>query len=223
MNEFQFSIGRDEQSDIVIQDKTVSKHHALLTVRYYDDITLEDAGSKNGTYINERRIIMGKLHGSDTLRFGDYQPDMKMFFQDVFNKFRSKKTDFSREYQEMLLKFKEYQIHKDKLVNMPIGPLLFRIGISVLVIAILGLWPDFIPDNNIRFLIMTSVGLVSIIGSVIGPSQSKKQEKLDKLRLAYEDKLVCPKCNIKLIQNNYSYYEGRKKCINDKCDAIYQA
>ena len=33
MNELQFSIGRDEQSDIVMQDKTISKHHAFLTVR----------------------------------------------------------------------------------------------------------------------------------------------------------------------------------------------
>lgn len=221
MNEIRLTIGRDESSDLVFKDDTVSKCHALLTVHYYDDVEIEDAGSKNGTYINDRQIKKGKLHGGDILRLGNYKPEMKVFFQQIFEKYRTQKTDFSREYEEMLLKFREYQKQKDKLVNMPIGPLLFRIGLSVLVIAILGLWPDVIPDNNIRFLIMTSVGLVSIIGSVIGPSQSKKQEKLDKLRLAYEDKLVCPKCKIKLIQNNYSYYEGRKKCINDKCDAIY--
>ena len=191
MNELQLTIGRDEQSDILFNDKTISKYHAMLTIYYYDDISIEDTGSKNGTYINDRQIKKGKLHGGDILRLGDYKPEMKVFFQQVFEKYRLKKTDFSREF-------------------------------ALIVISILGFFPGVIPNDNIRFLLMTSVGLVSILGNVIGPSASKKQQQLDKLRLEYEDKLVCPKCKIKLIQNNYSYYEGRKKCINEKCDAIYQ-
>lgn len=222
MNELQLTIGRDEQSDILFNDKTISKYHATLTIYYYDDISIEDTGSKNGTYINDRQIKKGKLHGGDILRLGDYKPEMKVFFQQVFEKYRLKKTDFSREFAEMMVKFDEYQTQKDKLINVPAGPIVLRIVLSLIVISILGFFPGVIPNDNIRFLLMTSVGLVSILGNVIGPSASKKQQQLDKLRLEYEDKLVCPKCKIKLIQNNYSYYEGRKKCINEKCDAIYQ-
>jgi hypothetical protein len=70
---------------------------------------------------------------------------------------------------------------------------------------------------------MASVGIISLFTSIIGPSVAQKNEALDKLRFQYEDRLVCPKCKIRLIQNNYAYYEGRRKCINDKCNAIYNS
>lgn len=221
MSEMQLSIGRDEQSDIVIQNPTISKLHAILTIRYYDDITLEDIGSKNGTYINERQIKKAKLHGDDILRMGDYKPDMKLFFQQVFDKFRTTKTDFHKEFAEMLASFKEYQVQKDKLINQPKGPVIFRIGITLVVLFILGFYPQLIPNPNLRYLLMASAGMISLVGSVFTQSAAKRNELLDKLKLKYEDKLVCPKCRIKLINNNYTYYAGRKRCINERCDALY--
>ncbi|PWH18496.1 MAG: hypothetical protein DDG59_06020 [Anaerolineae bacterium] len=47
----QLLIGRDEQCDIVIPERQVSRHHARLT-RTAQGTFLEDLASKNGTHVN---------------------------------------------------------------------------------------------------------------------------------------------------------------------------
>jgi len=49
------SIGRDGRSTIVIDSLAISRSHARITVTG-DLILLEDLGSKNGTYVNDRRL-----------------------------------------------------------------------------------------------------------------------------------------------------------------------
>lgn len=48
-------IGRDPRDGVVLHAAAVSRHHARLIVRG-GTVTLEDLGSKNGTYIGTRRI-----------------------------------------------------------------------------------------------------------------------------------------------------------------------
>ena len=48
-------IGRDPRDTIAIHSPEVSRHHARLTVNG-SSITLEDLGSKNGTYIGKRPV-----------------------------------------------------------------------------------------------------------------------------------------------------------------------
>ena len=48
-------IGRDPRDTIVIHSPEVSRHHARLIVTG-SGITLEDLGSKNGTYVGTRRV-----------------------------------------------------------------------------------------------------------------------------------------------------------------------
>jgi hypothetical protein len=57
----EFKIGRYPSNDIVINDKTVSKFHAVLYVDR-NTIIINDLNSKNGIYVNGSRI-----HGSATL------------------------------------------------------------------------------------------------------------------------------------------------------------
>jgi hypothetical protein len=57
----EFKIGRYPSNDIVINDKTVSKFHAVLYVDG-NSIIINDLNSKNGIYVNGSRI-----HGSATL------------------------------------------------------------------------------------------------------------------------------------------------------------
>jgi DNA-binding winged helix-turn-helix (wHTH) protein len=47
-------LGRDPSADIQIDDVTVSRRHASITVQ--DDATLEDLDSKNGTFIDGVRV-----------------------------------------------------------------------------------------------------------------------------------------------------------------------
>jgi hypothetical protein len=66
------SIGRRPESDIFLDDVTVSRDHALL-VRRGSDYWLDDCGSLNGTYVNRRRVDSHRLADGDELQIGKYK------------------------------------------------------------------------------------------------------------------------------------------------------
>jgi hypothetical protein len=55
-------LGRDDGSDLVVQDATVSRVHLLLTLTAQGRWTVRDGGSSNGTWVGDR-----KLEGSDSV------------------------------------------------------------------------------------------------------------------------------------------------------------
>ena len=65
------TIGRSPQAEVRIDDSFASARHARVYEReglYY----VEDMGSTNGTYLNERRLSAQKqLRGEDRIRIGD--------------------------------------------------------------------------------------------------------------------------------------------------------
>jgi len=66
------TVGRRPDSDIFLDDITVSRDHAVL-VRRGRDYYLDDCGSLNGTYVNRRRIESHKLADGDELQVGKYK------------------------------------------------------------------------------------------------------------------------------------------------------
>jgi pSer/pThr/pTyr-binding forkhead associated (FHA) protein len=66
------TIGRRPDSDVFLDDVTVSRDHALL-VRRNGDFYLDDLGSLNGTYVNRRRIESHRLADGDELQVGKYK------------------------------------------------------------------------------------------------------------------------------------------------------
>jgi hypothetical protein len=66
------TIGRRPDSDIFLDDVTVSRDHALL-VRRGRDWYLDDCGSLNGTYVNRERIESHRLEDGDELQVGKYK------------------------------------------------------------------------------------------------------------------------------------------------------
>ena len=66
------TIGRRPDSDVFLDDVTVSRDHALL-VRRGGDWYLDDLGSLNGTYVNRRRIESHRLDDGDELQVGKYK------------------------------------------------------------------------------------------------------------------------------------------------------
>jgi pSer/pThr/pTyr-binding forkhead associated (FHA) protein len=66
------TVGRRPDSDIFLDDVTVSRDHALL-VRRGSDYYLDDCGSLNGTYVNRRRIESHRLSDGDELQIGKYK------------------------------------------------------------------------------------------------------------------------------------------------------
>ena len=66
------SVGRRPDSDIFLDDVTVSRDHAILVHRG-SDYYLDDCGSLNGTYVNRRRIESHRLVDGDELQIGKYK------------------------------------------------------------------------------------------------------------------------------------------------------
>ena len=66
------TIGRHPDSDIFLDDVTVSRRHA--EVRHHDAaFTVSDVGSLNGTYLNRERIEEADLHSGDELQIGKFR------------------------------------------------------------------------------------------------------------------------------------------------------
>jgi pSer/pThr/pTyr-binding forkhead associated (FHA) protein len=66
------TVGRRPDSDVFLDDVTVSRDHAVL-VRRGSDYFLDDCGSLNGTYVNRRRIESHRLLDGDELQVGKYK------------------------------------------------------------------------------------------------------------------------------------------------------
>jgi pSer/pThr/pTyr-binding forkhead associated (FHA) protein len=65
-------IGRHPDSDIFLDDITVSRRHASLH-RVGIDYQLRDAGSLNGTYLNHERCEEATLRQGDELQVGKFK------------------------------------------------------------------------------------------------------------------------------------------------------
>lgn len=66
-------IGRGPDNNIVIPDKKVSRNH-LAIIKDKNTYKIRDLGSRNGTYINGKKIISGKIYSlseSDIIKIGD--------------------------------------------------------------------------------------------------------------------------------------------------------
>jgi signal transduction histidine kinase len=66
-----YSVGRFPGNDIILEDTDVSRQHCLLQLRN-ERFEVEDLGSRNGTYLNGRRINKASLKNGDQLQIGHH-------------------------------------------------------------------------------------------------------------------------------------------------------
>jgi pSer/pThr/pTyr-binding forkhead associated (FHA) protein len=66
------TIGRDPASGIFLNDITVSRHHATLDLSD-GTVTIADAGSLNGTYVNGVSVDRAVLATGDSVQVGRFQ------------------------------------------------------------------------------------------------------------------------------------------------------
>lgn len=67
----QITIGRSSINEISITDPEISRKHAQL-IKQDLEYAIEDLGSTNGTFVNNRRIVgLTPLHDGDIIEFGE--------------------------------------------------------------------------------------------------------------------------------------------------------
>ena len=65
-------IGRDPDSEVRLDDPSVSRRHALLN-RVYNEYFVEDQNSTNGTVLNGRKVFKHMLKHGDLLEVGSFR------------------------------------------------------------------------------------------------------------------------------------------------------
>ncbi|PIR26698.1 MAG: hypothetical protein COX62_03875 [Deltaproteobacteria bacterium CG_4_10_14_0_2_um_filter_43_8] len=64
-----FIVGRDSEAAFPINEHVISRHHAKISKKW-GGISIRDLESKNGTFVNNRRVVEEFLHDGDRIAFG---------------------------------------------------------------------------------------------------------------------------------------------------------
>lgn len=72
LDDDEVTIGRHPESDIFLDDVTVSRRHAVVR-RVGVGHQVEDAGSLNGTYVNQTRVEDTALADGDEVQIGKFK------------------------------------------------------------------------------------------------------------------------------------------------------
>ena len=70
---YPYTIGQRSDNDLVIQDATVSRHHAQIVAKQTQNgtaVLLQDLGSLNGTLVNGKPCHETRIVGGETLTLG---------------------------------------------------------------------------------------------------------------------------------------------------------
>lgn len=72
LDEDEVTVGRDSRADILLDDSTVSRSHAVFR-RVGDAFAVYDSGSLNGTYVNRQRVDHQQLRNGDEIMIGKFR------------------------------------------------------------------------------------------------------------------------------------------------------
>jgi len=65
------TVGRHPESDIFLNDVTVSRQHCRFLIEE-ESLIVEDSGSTNGTYVNDARVDQATLKAGDEVLVGRF-------------------------------------------------------------------------------------------------------------------------------------------------------
>jgi DNA-binding CsgD family transcriptional regulator len=72
-----FVVGRGSEVDLQLDDESVSRRHALFRVGEDEQASVDDLGSRNGTFVNDRRIAgRAQIAAGDVIALGACQLEL---------------------------------------------------------------------------------------------------------------------------------------------------
>lgn len=67
------TLGRKAGNDIVLDNLVVSGSHCAFELKGLADVYIEDLGSTNGTFVNNKRVKRQQLHDGDVIAIGHFR------------------------------------------------------------------------------------------------------------------------------------------------------
>ena len=86
-------IGRGLNNDVIINDGIVSSNHAIITISDFGEVSIEDLNSKNGTFVDGKRVTKSILSPSSTVLLGNHSIDWKQIIQTTKSKPRKESVN----------------------------------------------------------------------------------------------------------------------------------
>lgn len=123
------TIGRARENDIVIMDKSLSRHHATIETAA-ERVVVKDQQSRNGTWVNDSRVEEATLNNGDRVRFGDVvfmfiqglrivkeiaRDYSRITMQELLAKREGKTTSTSRDRLQILIKVSQLLSSPEKI------------------------------------------------------------------------------------------------------------
>lgn len=65
----QIRVGRTDMNDLILDDTSVSRHHAFMTI-FQDGLVVHDIGSTNGTHVDGEQVFLCKVDINQPIVFG---------------------------------------------------------------------------------------------------------------------------------------------------------
>ena len=62
------TVGRARDSDLLLDEQGLSRNHARI-VPNADGVQIEDLGSTNGSFVNDKRVVRGQARAGDEIAF----------------------------------------------------------------------------------------------------------------------------------------------------------
>ncbi len=90
----EISVGRDSKNGIVISSGEVSRHQCLISLDQYGNVFVADLNSRNGTFVNGKRVTRIQVHPNDVLQIGS---ERFKFILAQENKFEKDESDLNED------------------------------------------------------------------------------------------------------------------------------
>lgn len=135
---YTLTIGRGKENDIVINDSTVSKEHAILIIDKNGNLFIKDVGSTNGTYVNHQKISEKKmLQTTDDVLLGNFNFDWENVIltnkEETNQKNAQSKNDGNELVENEEKNITENKENKKKKSNLVFGVLAFFLAFGIFI------------------------------------------------------------------------------------------
>lgn len=211
----EFKIGREGSNDFIIENDSVSSHHAIVQISGdFKTFVLKDNDSTNGSFVDGQEIISKTITKKSEINIGEYHLNNLYFFEKLEAFIHENRKDFSIEFEVLMEVEEKYKHKKENLKkNYQIKTLGLRLVITIVLLGALSTVLE--PGQMIGATIILG-GIASAV-TIYSPAHKKIEQLSDELFVEYVHEFVCPKCKMELVSKSWNYWRSKKNCPKCKC------